>query len=37
MDPFSKALASGEGSAVPSEYDWFAPLLGDWTFDYYDG
>lgn len=37
MDPFAKALAGGEGSAIPPEYDWFAPMLGDWTFDYYDG
>lgn len=37
MDGFTKALLGGGESGIPQEYDWFAPLLGDWEFDYYDG
>lgn len=36
MDEFFEALVSAQ-SAIPEEYDWFAPLLGDWDFDYTDG
>ena len=36
MDTFSDALLSPETSRIPAEYDWFAPLLGDWDCDYYD-
>ena len=37
MDAFMDALVSGHTEIIPTEYDWFAPLLGDWEFDYYDG
>lgn len=38
MSEFVKALLGNQGaSQIPKEYDWFAPLLGDWDFDYYDG
>lgn len=33
---FSEALLSPEVNRIPEEYDWFAPLLGDWDCDYYD-
>lgn len=37
MDEFVNALLSArESSKIPEEYDWYAPLLGDWDFDYYD-
>lgn len=37
MNGFTKALLGcGTASKIPEEYDWFAPLLGDWDFDYYD-
>ena len=36
MDTFSEALLSPETDRIPGEYDWFAPLLGDWDCDYYD-
>ena len=36
MDTFSEALLSSKSSTIPDEYDWFAPLLGDWDCDYYD-
>ena len=36
MDTFSDALLSPETRRIPDEYDWFAPLLGDWDCDYYD-
>lgn len=36
MDQFAQALLSGEATQIPEEYDWFAPLLGDWDFDYQD-
>ena len=37
MSEFVKALLEcREDSRIPKEYDWFAPLLGDWEFDYYD-
>lgn len=35
MDAFVNALLGPARSAViPPEDDWFAPLLGDWAFDY---
>lgn len=37
MDEFLAALLSEKTDKIPQEYDWFAPLLGDWEFDYYDG
>lgn len=37
MDEFMEALLTRENSgAIPQEYDWYAPLLGDWDFDYCD-
>ena len=33
---FNEALLSGKTDRIPDEYDWFAPLLGDWDCDYYD-
>ena len=36
MDTFIDALLSGKTGRIPDEYDWFAPLLGDWDCDYYD-
>lgn len=36
-DEFTAALYGQPASCIPPEYDWFAPLLGDWEFDYYDG
>lgn len=33
MNEFTKALLGcGTESKIPEEYDWFAPLLGDWDF-----
>lgn len=37
MDTFFEALVSDKTNIIPTEYDYFAPLLGDWEFDYYDG
>ena len=36
MDRFVDALLSGKTDRIPEEYDWCAPLLGDWDCDYYD-
>ena len=36
MDTFSEALLSGKTDRIPEQFDWFAPLLGDWDCDYYD-
>ena len=36
MDTFSEALLSSASDRIPDEYDWFAPLIGDWDCDYYD-
>ena len=36
MDSFAEALLSKKSDKIPDEYDWFAPLLGDWDCDYYD-
>ena len=30
MDNFIEALLSEKTDKIPDEYDWFAPLLGDW-------
>ena len=34
MDTFSNALLSSKTDRIPEEYDWFAPLIGDWDFDF---
>ena len=34
-DMFSQALVSNTGR-IPEDFDWFAPLVGDWSCDYYD-
>lgn len=37
MDEFVSALLNGGvENRIPEEYDWYAPLLGDWDFDYYE-
>lgn len=37
MEEFVRALLSEERSpCIPLEDDWFAPLLGDWRFDFSD-
>ena len=36
MDSFSKALLSEKTDKISDEFDWFAPLLGDWDCDYTD-
>ena len=36
MDTFADALVSGRTGKIPDDYDWFAPLIGDWDCDYYD-
>lgn len=36
MDTFTEALFGQSTPKIPAEYDWFAPLIGDWDFDYYD-
>ncbi len=36
MDSFIDALLSQKTDKIPDEYDWFAPLIGDWDCDYYD-
>lgn len=36
MDSFIEALLSDKTDRIPDEYDWFAPLIGDWECDYYD-
>ncbi len=33
---FCEALLSENTGRIPDEYDWFAPLIGDWDCDYYD-
>lgn len=37
MDVFTETLFGEAKSVVPKEFDWFAGLIGDWDFDYYDG
>ncbi len=35
MDAFEQALLCFDKSpAIPTEDDWYAPLIGDWRFDY---
>lgn len=34
MDMFYDALLAEKEGYIPEEYDWYAPLIGDWTFDY---
>lgn len=37
MNEFTNALlGEKQHNRIPEEYDWYAPLLGDWDFDYYD-
>lgn len=36
MDSFIEALYGQTEEKIPEEYDWFAPLLGDWDFEYKD-
>lgn len=36
MDIFFETLYGDASENIPEEYDWFAPLLGDWDFDYRD-
>lgn len=36
MDRFMEALTFQEDTPIPAEDDWFAPLLGNWAFDYRD-
>ena len=36
IDSCVDALLSGKTDRIPDEYDWFAPLIGDWDCDYYD-
>ena len=36
MDSFIDALLSEKTDKIPEEFDWFAPLLGDWDCDYFD-
>ena len=36
MDIFTDALLSEKTERIPEEFDWFAPLIGDWDCDYYD-
>ena len=36
MDCFSEALLSEKTDKIPDDYDWFAPLIGDWDCDYVD-
>lgn len=36
MDNFIDALLSEKTDKIPDEFDWFAPLIGDWDCDYYD-
>lgn len=36
MDQFANALLSKYTNVIPAEYDWFAPLIGDWEFSFYN-
>lgn len=36
MDTFSEALLGDGRNGIPEEFDWFAPLIGDWDCDYWD-
>ena len=35
-DEFTDALLNNADKIILEEYDWYAPLIGDWDFDYYD-
>lgn len=37
MDKFVDALLSSERNGmIPEEDDWYAPLIGDWKFEYHE-
>ena len=36
MDCFIEALYGETGTSIPKEDDWFAPLIGEWDFEYKD-
>ena len=36
MDYFLEALYGEKGTVIPKNDDWFAPLIGEWDFDYKD-
>ena len=36
MNTFTDALLSDKTDRIPDEFDWFAPLIGDWDCDYFD-
>lgn len=37
MSSFSEVLFSSQRNPmIPEELDWFAPVIGEWSFDYYD-
>lgn len=36
MDSFCEALLCEKTDKIPDEYDWFAPLIGNWDCNYYD-
>lgn len=37
MSEFERALlSSSKNEMIPAEDDWYAPLLGDWKFEYYE-
>ncbi|MGN0691220.1 MAG: hypothetical protein ACI4K7_02610 [Oscillospiraceae bacterium] len=35
MDMFADALLNSAENIIPEEYDWYAPLIGSWDFEYY--
>ncbi|MCM1578358.1 MAG: hypothetical protein NC078_06130 [Ruminococcus sp.] len=37
MAVFDEALLGNVSDIIPQGYDRYAPLIGDWDFDYYDG
>ncbi|MDE7295432.1 MAG: hypothetical protein K2N72_13500 [Oscillospiraceae bacterium] len=37
MNMFAEALFDNASDIISQGYDWYAPLIGDWDFDYYDG
>lgn len=37
QDSFLQALVSDRADPIAPQWDWFAPLIGDWDFDYVDG
>lgn len=36
MDMFYDALLNEKYGVIPEEDDWYASLIGDWTFDYHE-